>query len=135
MDYDAHPKWPLINTYPDYIQEDPTAVVDREEFGKHCPPFTVLFDFWKFWAMQLAVENRHDFWKLDLNSEGWLARNFIPHGAPALFKDDKGESDLLFRMATNYKEMGETQSQEEARQLRLGCSETENTSWQASEGL
>ena len=35
-------------------------------------------------SSDLRIENRSEFWKLDFNSEGWLAGNFMPHGAPAV---------------------------------------------------
>lgn len=41
--------------------------------------------------MNLGIENRSEFWKLDLNSEGWLAGNFMPYGAPAVRKDKDGK--------------------------------------------
>ena len=50
----------------------------------------MLPDFYKFHAMRLGIENRGEFWKLDFNSEGWLAQNFTPHGAPALQRDALG---------------------------------------------
>lgn len=45
--------------------------------------------------MRLAIDNRGDFWKLDLNAEGWLAKNVQPHEAPALSKDDQGNRQII----------------------------------------
>ncbi|KAF6236190.1 hypothetical protein HO173_005819 [Letharia columbiana] len=45
--------------------------------------------------MNLGIENRSEFWKLDLNSEGWLAGNFMPHGAPAVRKDKDGKRHFV----------------------------------------
>lgn len=73
--------------FPEHIAIDPAGDVTKEQFLDHCGTFTVLPDFWKFHAMNLGIENRSEFWKLDLNSEGWLAGNFMPHGAPVVRKD------------------------------------------------
>lgn len=40
--------------------------------------------------MHLTNDNRADFWKLDLNSDGWLPQNITPHGAPAVSKMARG---------------------------------------------
>ncbi len=40
--------------------------------------------------MNLRLENRGENWKLDFKSEGWLAQNSTPHGAPAVRKDTQG---------------------------------------------
>ena len=67
--YDEQLEWPLVNTFPTHIHLDPTAEVTIEDFRKHSPPFTVLPDFWKHWALTLNVE-RAEFYKLDFNAEG-----------------------------------------------------------------
>ena len=64
--------------------------IAHEEFFKHCQFYTVLPDFYKFWAMNLNLVNRGESWKLDFNSEGWIAQNFTPHGTPAIRKDTLG---------------------------------------------
>lgn len=46
-------------------------------------------------SLDLRIENRSEFWKLDLNSEGRLVGNFMPHGAPAVRKDKDGNRDFV----------------------------------------
>ena len=81
--------------FPEHIAIDPAGDVTKEQFLDHCGTFTVLPDFRKFHAMNLGIENRSEFWKLDLNSEGWLAGNFMPHGAPAVRKDKDGKRHFV----------------------------------------
>ena len=88
--YAEKPEWPIINRFSAHIAVDITNNVTKEEFLLCYGTFTVLPDFWKFHAMKLRVENRFEFWKLDFNSEEWLAQNFMPHGAPAVQKDNDG---------------------------------------------
>ena len=90
VDYAAHPEWPLINTYPAHMFHDMSGKISAQDFHTHCKPHTVLSDFWVHHALRLEIENRADNWKLNFNSEGWLAGNFVPHGAAAVTKDDQG---------------------------------------------
>ena len=40
--------------------------------------------------MRLLVETRPESWKLNFNSEGWLALNFVPHEMAAVARDTTG---------------------------------------------
>ena len=93
--YDTHKERPIVNRFPGHKLQDPTEGLSREDFLDYCGSFKVLPDFYKFWGMQLAMNQRSEFWKLDFNSEGWLARNFTPHGAPALKRDTDGSLQFI----------------------------------------
>lgn len=62
--------WPIVDTYPKHILANPCEEVTKREFGEHCGTFTVLSDFWKYWAMRLETTGRAEFFKLDFDSEG-----------------------------------------------------------------
>ena len=47
---------PLMNSSPDRSHESQCTTVIIKEFTKYCPPFTVLPDFWKHWALKLRAE-------------------------------------------------------------------------------
>ena len=85
--YEQHREWPLVNRFPSQdITYQPTA----EEVDEYCEEYTVLPDWWKFQVLQLQCDKRYTRWKLDFTREGWLARNFTPHGAAAVRKDSLG---------------------------------------------
>ena len=76
--------WPLVNRFPDKVKANLMTPPDAKDFSDFCKPFTVLPDYWKFWAIQLKIDKRFTAWRLDFNADGKLAQNFTPHGAPAL---------------------------------------------------
>ena len=85
--YDEILGWPIINKFPVRLHSDPVLNdVSWKEFYSHCPVYTVLPDFWKYWALKLKIE-LGDRWRLDFSTEGTLARNFVPHGAAATVRD------------------------------------------------
>ena len=88
--YDDVLDWPLVNPFPERLHSDP-AVGDRsrEEFHDHCPSYTVLPDFWKYWALRLKID-LGDRWRLDFTADGTLAMNHTPHGAAATARDGSG---------------------------------------------
>ena len=89
-EYVEHPEWSLVNTYPAHIHTDPAGTITLQDFQSHCHYFTVLPDFWAFHATRLLVETRPESWKLNFNSEGWLALNFVPHGMAAVARGTTG---------------------------------------------
>lgn len=58
--------------------------------AQYCGAFTILPDFWKYWALKLDVASRDTSWKLDFNAKGYLAQNLQPHGAAAVKRDSMG---------------------------------------------
>ena len=83
-----------MNNFLDHALHDPTADVTIEDFKEHCPPFIVLPDYWKHWALVLKVARAESF-KLDFNAEGNLAMNFAPHGTAATTGDKATLFDYL----------------------------------------
>ncbi len=86
--YEDVTTWPLVNRFPDKVKTNLMTPPDAKDFADFCKPFTVLPDYWKFWAIQLKIDKRFTAWRLDFNAEGKLAQNFTPHGAPALMTHD-----------------------------------------------
>ncbi len=68
---------------------------DAKDFREFCKPYTVLPDFWKFWAVELKIDMRFASWRLDFNADGNLAQNFVAHGAPALMNHDNARHLLV----------------------------------------
>ena len=85
--YEQHREWPLVNRFP---SQDITYQPTTGEVDDYCDEYTVLPDWWKFHVLQLQCDKRYTRWKLDFTREGWLARNFTPHGAAAVRKDSLG---------------------------------------------
>ena len=52
--YADNGSWPLINAFPSHVLNDPTAVITLDEFLKYCPPFIILPDFYKHWALEVG---------------------------------------------------------------------------------
>ncbi len=43
--------WPLVNRFPDKVKTNLITLPDTKDFTDFCKLFTVLPDYWKFWAI------------------------------------------------------------------------------------
>ncbi len=70
-----------MNSFPSPAYSNIDYVVTRHELEACCGTFTVLPDFWIFWAIHLNIPRRGGFYQLTLNSVGHVPTASVPTGA------------------------------------------------------
>ena len=85
--YKDHLEWPLVNRFPrPDVAYEPSIV----EIQANCPPFCVLPDYYKFWALTSGIAEKFNFWRLDFSERNQLPEDNIPHGAAAVVRAADG---------------------------------------------
>ena len=84
------PAWPIINKFPTLLIQINTTV-----FQAFCHLYTVLPDFWKYWAIYLRIRQRCNHSKLEIVKPGTLPQNSEASGAPMINLDSEGKKRFV----------------------------------------